>query len=225
MLVYPLGPDLAFPSPERARRDGLLAVGGDLSPERILLAYSMGIFPWYSEDSPILWWSPDPRMVLFPDEFVCSKRLGRTIRQGRFEVRFDTAFHEVIRRCSTVPRPGQDGTWITGDMLDAYVELHRLGFAHSVETWREDRLVGGMYGISLGGMFFGESMFRLERDASKVALAALVDRARAWEFSLIDCQMHTEHLASLGAREISRREFLGRLSENTRCETHMGPWG
>ena len=224
MPVYQLGPDIAFPPPERARRDGLLAIGGDLSPERILLAYSMGIFPWYSDDSPILWWSSDPRVVLLPDEFVCSKRLGRTIRQGRFEVRFDTAFGEGIRQGATVPRPGQDGTWITEEMIEAYVELHRLGFAHSVETWRAGQLVGGMYGISLGGMFFGESMFRLERDASKVAFAALVARARAWDFSLIDCQMHTEHLASLGAREIRRREFLERLADNTSLATRRGPW-
>jgi leucyl/phenylalanyl-tRNA--protein transferase len=204
-----------FPPVEKALKspNGLLCAGGDLSPERIIAAYSRGIFPWFSEGDPILWWSPDPRMVLFPDELKVSRSLRKTVDRGVFETRFDTAFREVIAQCAA-PRDGQSGTWIVPEMVAAYTELHDLGVAHSVESWQEGELVGGLYGLSIGRVFFGESMFARAPDASKVALVKLVERLRAQGCDLIDCQQATRHLASLGAREIPRAEFATRVQDS-----------
>lgn len=218
--------DADFPPPELALREpnGLLCAGGDLSPQRLLAAYRAGIFPWFSAGDPLLWWSPDPRMVLFPHEFRISRSLRRTLRSGRFEVRLDTAFAEVIGACAETPRPGQDGTWITQAMQDAYRRLFELGFAHSVETWLDDQLVGGLYGIAIGRMFYGESMFSRQSDASKVATAHLARHLAAKGFGMIDCQMNTPHLASLGAREIPRSEFLDALRALTAAPAAPGRW-
>jgi leucyl/phenylalanyl-tRNA--protein transferase len=225
MPVFGIGPELVFPPPWLAEPDGLLAVGGDLSQSRLLLAYRNGIFPWYEEGQPILWWSPNPRLVLFPREMHVSRRLARTVRGGAFSVTFDTAFSQVIRKCGDFRGPGRNGTWITSDMRAAYTALHRAGYAHSVETWREGVLVGGLYGVSLGGCFFGESMFSEVSDASKVALAALSARLDAEGFTLIDCQMHTPHLERLGAREITRKAFLELLSQGLAARTtRKGSW-
>jgi leucyl/phenylalanyl-tRNA---protein transferase len=224
MPVFRLGPRLAFPPPELADETGLLAVGGDLSPRRLLLAYSLGIFPWYGEDLPILWHSPDPRMVLEPDRIVVSRSLRKEMRRGRFRVRLDSAFEQVIRGCAETPRPDQDGTWITAEMFDAYVELYRLGYAHSAEAWLGDELVGGLYGVSLGRAFFGESMFSRASDASKVAFVALVDQLRRWRIDLIDCQVHTEHMARFGAEQWPRPRFLRGLAAALEHPTRHGPW-
>ena len=224
MPVYRLGPELVFPPPEEADPSGLLAVGGDLSPERLLLAYAHGIFPWYDETLPILWHSPDPRMVLLPGELHVPKSLAKTLRRGRFELRLDTAFAEVIAACASTPRPRERGTWITAEMREAYLRLHALGFAHSAEAWRGGRLVGGLYGVALGGCFFGESMFAREPDASKAAFATLVRQLGRWGFALIDCQMHTEHLARFGAREWPRARFLRHLRAALERETRRGRW-
>jgi leucyl/phenylalanyl-tRNA--protein transferase len=204
-----------FPPVEKALKspNGLLCAGGDLSPQRIIAAYSRGIFPWFSEGDPILWWSPDPRMVLFPDELKVSKSLRKCVERGVFETRFDTAFREVIARCAA-PREGQSGTWIGPEMVAAYTALHDMGVAHSVESWQEGELVGGLYGLALGRVFFGESMFSRAPDASKVALVKLVERLREQGCDLIDCQQATPHLASLGAREISRAEFARLVQES-----------
>ena len=202
-----------FPPVEQALRspNGLLAAGGDLAPERMLDAYRNGIFPWFNAGEPILWWSPDPRMVLFPEEFKISRSLRKTLRNKTYDIRTDTAFEQVMRACAE-PRNGQ-GTWITDEMVEAYVRLRRMGYAHSVETWLDGRLVGGLYGISIGRMFYGESMFSRTSDASKVALAHLAAQLQRWNFGMIDCQMKTPHLASLGARELPRTEFIQRLQE------------
>jgi len=211
----------AFPPVEAALRepDGLLAAGGDLSSSRLLAAYRRGIFPWYSRGQPILWWSPDPRAVLVPEEMKISRSLAKTIRNRGFETRVDTAFRDVIRACgSSELRPG--GTWLSPEMRDAYVRLHQLGYAHSVETWLEGSLVGGLYGVSLGAMFFGESMFSVERDASKVALKRLCDELVARHINWIDCQMATPHLLSLGAKLIPRREFVTQLSALVAKSSH-----
>ena len=208
MNLHLLGQDSGFPNPIHADQDGLLAIGGDLGVERLLSAYSQGIFPWYSDDQPILWFSPDPRMVLKPHSFKPSKSLERLRRSGKLATRFDSAFNEVTRRCATIKRKGQKGTWITEDMIAAYGELHRRGYAHSVETYRDGELVGGLYGVSLGRVFFGESMFHEVSDASKIALWALCEKVSAWNFELIDCQMTTPHLKSLGAAEMPRAAFL-----------------
>ena len=198
----------ALPEP-----NGLLAVGGDLSPARLVDAYRHGIFPWYSEGQPIMWWSPDPRMVLYVDEVRVTRSLRKRAQSGRFETRIDTAFREVIHACATTPREGQGGTWITPEMVDAYCMLHRQGYAHSVESWRDGELVGGLYGLALGRVFFGESMFAHESDASKVALVRLVAHLQQLDVPLIDCQQETSHLASLGARPIPRARFAAHLSE------------
>ena len=213
--------DTPFPPVEQALRspNGLLAAGGELTPERLLDAYRHGIFPWFNAGEPILWWSSDPRMVLFPEEFKISRSLRKTLRNKTYDVRTDTAFERVMRACAE-PRKGQ-GTWITGEMIAAYTELHRMGYAHSVETWLDGKLVGGLYGISIGRMFYGESMFSRTSDASKIALAHLAAQLQYWEFGpstglrtgMIDCQMNTPHLASLGARELPRTEFIQRLQE------------
>ncbi|MGH9392416.1 MAG: leucyl/phenylalanyl-tRNA--protein transferase [Vicinamibacteria bacterium] len=214
----------SFPDPSLAGPEGLLAAGGDLSPESLLTAYSLGIFPWYSEGETILWWSPDPRLVLELDRFHVSRSLQKSIRRKRYEVRADTAFAEVIERCARKERPGQGGTWITPEMKEAYIEMHRLGFAHSVESLEQGRLVGGLYGMSLGGVFYGESMFTDRPDASKVAFACLIGNLAAWGFDFIDCQVRTEHLLRWGAREIPRSEFLRRLSLSMTKPTRAGPW-
>ena len=213
-----------FPETTSAGEDGLLAVGGSLDIPVLLEAYSKGIFPWYAEGSPILWWSPDPRMVLFPDKFKVSKSLDLTLRNKDFEIRMDSRFSEVIRQCSKVHRPGQDGTWIMEDMINAYILLHEEGYAHSVEVFADGELVGGLYGVSLGGAFFGESMFHLRRDVSKVALYHLVDFARRNNFSLIDAQQSTPHLESLGAEEIPRSRFLDLLHKALSKNTIKGSW-
>lgn len=214
-----------FPPPERALKDpnGLLAAGGDLSPERLLAAYRRGIFPWYGEGEPILWWSPDPRMVLVPEELVVSRSLKKTLRNTAYEIRFDSAFGEVMRACAA-PRPGQPGTWITDEMLAGYALLHRMGYAHSVETWMEGKLAGGLYGVALGRMFFGESMFSRRSNASKIALVALVEFLKRQGFGLIDCQVHTNHLQSLGAHDIPRARFLRRLEELIHYPREPGSW-
>ncbi len=213
-MIHYLGPFDPLPPVETAREDmgGLLAVGGGLAPDRILDAYRQGVFPWGTVEGQPLWYSPDPRMVLFPEEFRLTRSLGKTLRSGRFEVRFDTDFRGVIAHCAATPRPDQNGTWITAEMNAAYTRLHELGWAHSVETYDEGTLVGGLYGLAIGRMFYGESMFSLRTDASKVAFAHLVRYLVANQFGMIDCQMYTDHLASLGGREIARSAFLERLS-------------
>ncbi len=213
MLTWLQRDDLSFPPLEKAMREpnGLLAAGGDLSPERLLAAYRHGCFPWYQEGQPLLWWSPDPRTVLFPEELHVSRSLRKTLRQETFTVTFDRAFQAVIEGCAG-PRRYADGTWITTPMQNAYLALHRLGVAHSVEVWQDGRLVGGLYGLAMGRLFFGESMFSRATDASKVGFVALVERLRDWGFKLIDCQMPTQHLASFGARAIPREAFAEALS-------------
>lgn len=215
-----------FPDPIYALEEpnGLLAVGGDLSPARLLNAYRQGIFPWYSDGQPILWWSPDPRAVLYPDEFRTSRSLRKRLRQRPFRVTFDSAFAEVIEACSA-PRSGADGTWITTEMKQAYLQLYRIGFAHSVECWDGEELVGGLYGVSMGKVFFGESMFSRRSDASKIGFAHLIEQLKAWGFALIDCQVHSGHLASLGAEDVPREQFLELL--DIWCdpfEVHQGRW-
>jgi leucyl/phenylalanyl-tRNA--protein transferase len=214
-----------FPSVARAMQEpnGLLAVGADLQPDTLLAAYRQGIFPWYNEGQPILWWSPDPRMVLIPAEFIVRRSLAKRIRNGGLEIRLDSRFTEVMAACASA-RPGQEGTWISPAMLHAYTHLHQLGYAHSVETWREGELVGGLYGVAIGKMFFGESMFSRVRDASKVALAALCRQLEAWDFGMIDCQMNTPHLATLGAREISRAAFVQTVRELVNLPHRPGFW-
>jgi leucyl/phenylalanyl-tRNA--protein transferase len=224
MPIFRLVEDMVFPPPDYADPSGLIAVGGDLSSERLLEAYRVGIFPWYSDDQPILWWSPDPRFILEPDEFKISRSLKKALQRKIFQVTFDRVFEDVIAACSTVPREGQRGTWITPEMRDAYIELHGLGYAHSVETWFAGTLVGGLYGISLGKAFFGESMFHKKTDASKVALATLVEKLKSWGFHFIDSQMTTEHMMSLGAKEMPRRIFLKRLQSALRHSTKRGKW-
>jgi leucyl/phenylalanyl-tRNA--protein transferase len=220
-----LGADTPFPPLATAQKEpnGLLAVGGDLSPRRLLDAYRRGIFPWYSEGDPILWWSPDPRMVLFPTELRVTRSLAKTLRNKAHEVRFDTAFDAVMRGCAA-PRPGQGGTWIGPEMRTAYRKLHDLGYAHSAETWIDGELAGGLYGVAIGGAFFGESMFSRARDASKIALVGLVRRLAAEGFGIIDCQMHTAHLESLGAREIPRAEFARRVKDLVDYPRTPGRW-
>jgi len=214
-----------FPDTEEALQepDGLLAAGGDLSPERLLSAYRNGIFPWFSAGQPILWWAPDPRSVLFPDRLKISRSLAKTLRRNRFEVSVDTAFSAVMHGCAE-PRRDQPGTWITDTMLEAYTTLHRHGYAHSIECWHDGVLAGGLYGVAIGRVFFGESMFTRERDASKVALVALVERLRAWDFRLIDCQIHNPHLASLGAEVIPRTDFNRLLGDYCAAAPQPEAW-
>jgi leucyl/phenylalanyl-tRNA---protein transferase len=223
MPVYRLPDQPEFPPVEYAVKSGLLAVGGDLSPERLLAAYREGIFPWYSEGEPLLWWSPDPRFVLFPGELRVSRSMRQLLRKGTLRFTFDRAFRDVIAACRK-PRPGQDSTWITKEMQEAYIILHNLGYAHSVEVWQEGTLVGGLYGVSLGHTFFGESMFSARANASKAALVMLVSCLRELRFDLIDCQVETPHLGSLGARLIPRREFSALLKESLQHENFRGNW-
>jgi leucyl/phenylalanyl-tRNA--protein transferase len=220
-----LGRDLVFPPPASALDDppGLLAAGGDLTMPRLLAAYSQGIFPWYGPDEPILWWSPAPRMVLFPPRLKVSRSLAKTLRNSPYEIRVDTAFRQVMEACATTRR-GQHGTWIVPEMVDAYCRLHANGFAHSWETWIDGELAGGLYGVSLGCMFFGESMFSRRRDASKLAFVHLVRHLAAAGCGMIDCQMYTEHLASLGAGLIPRDQFLATLKEQTARSQPINLW-
>jgi leucyl/phenylalanyl-tRNA--protein transferase len=224
VTVYRLGRDFVFPPPEHAEESGLLAVGGGLEAERLLLAYSMGIFPWYSEGDPILWFSPDPRMVLPAEELKVPKSLRRTLRSTELRFTLDTDFRGVIEACARTPRPDQDGTWITRDMVEAYCELHELGFAHSAEAWEDGELVGGLYGLSLGRWFFGESMFAHRPDASKAAFALTAEQLVRWGIDRIDCQVPTEHLARFGAREWPRARFLSELREGLTADTRRGVW-
>ncbi len=224
MTIYRLGPEPVFPPPSEAEPSGLLAVGGDLSSPRLLAAYAAGIFPWYEDPQPILWFSPDPRWLLLPRELRVSRRLARTLRQRRFEVTLDTAFGHVIRGCATMRRSGALGTWITPAMVAAYEQLFALGFAHSAEAWQGGELVGGVYGVSLGGGFFGESMFTLRPDASKVAFATLVRQLADWDFDFVDCQVHTPHVERFGARAWPRALFLERLAATLARATRRGHW-
>lgn len=211
--MYFLLKELFFPDVCEADRNGILAVGGDLSPERLMLAYKSGIFPWFDSDEPILWWSPAQRMVLFPDELVVSKSMQTILRKEIFKVTFNKDFRAVISNCSQISRNGQRGTWISKDMIEAYVKLHELGYAKSVEVWQNGELVGGLYGIDLGHMFCGESMFSKVSNASKVAFITLVENLKIRQYKLIDCQVHNDHLESLGAREIERQEFMEMLNK------------
>ena len=212
-----------FPDPRQANSDGLLAYGGDLGPERLLAAYAQGIFPWY-ESSPILWYSPDPRAVLFVEDLRINRSLAKNLRRGRYALTMDSDFRGVIEACAQAPRPGQSGTWINEAMIEAYCELHSLGFAHSVETRLDGELVGGIYGLSLGSVFFGESMFSRCSDASKVALVALVDRMRSWGFRVLDCQAHTHNTEALGAVLWPREAFLERLAVALEAPSRVGTW-
>jgi len=223
IILRPGKNDSRFPPVEAATPEGLLAVGGDLSSDRLLEAYRHGIFPWYNPGQPILWWSPDPRAVLDPEKIRISRSLRKTFRRGHFTIRFDTAFHEVMLACAA-PRANSSGTWITDEMVRAYGRLHELGFAHSIETWSDERLVGGLYGVALGGVFFGESMFARTTDASKVALVALTRQLRSWGYVLIDCQVPSDHLVSLGAENIPRALFLGKLASSLGLPGHPGHW-
>ena len=225
MTVYRIPEDeLIFPNPSEADPSGLLGVGGDLSPRRLLLAYANGIFPWYSEGQPILWFSPDPRCVLEPAKLHIGRSLRKTIKKRRFDVRMDTDFEAVIDGCKLTPRPGQEGTWITAEMRAAYVRLHQLGFAHSVEVWDGETLVGGLYGVAVGALFAGESMFSHASDASKIALVWLVHQLEQWEFGLIDAQVHTHTLENMGAEEISRDVYLERIGRLVERDSRVGPW-
>lgn len=222
MPIFSLTEDLVFPHPSQANKDGILAVGGDLSPKRLLLAYYNGIFPWFNEGDPILWWSPNPRFVLFPENIKISTSMRKVIKRGHYKVTFDKAFPAVIKACGNLRT---DGTWITNSMIDSYCILHELGFAHSVETWYEDKLVGGLYGVSIGSCFFGESMFTTMDNASKLALITLTSKLLERGFTLIDCQVHTKHLESMGAENIKRDRFLELLGKGMEFETLRGDWG
>lgn len=213
MPIFSLSDQLIFPPPAYAEPDGLVAVGGDLGPDRLLLAYRTGIFPWFSPGDPILWWSPDPRFVMKPQDIKISKSMKQVISRGTFRITYDQAFEQVISNCKSIPRDGQPGTWITNEMKRAYCHLHDLGYAHSVEAWQDDELVGGLYGVSLGGAFFGESMFSRVSNASKAAFIHLAQHLQTLDFSLIDCQMHTAHLESLGASNMDRDQFLTILED------------
>lgn len=223
MPVFRLTDEIQFPPPHLAQ-SGLLAVGGDLSRERLLRAYAMGIFPWYAEGEPILWWSPGWRMVLRPEAAHVPARLRRTLRQGKFRFTADTAFAEVMRACAQAERKHESGTWINEDMQAAYTDLHHAGYAHSVEVWLDGALAGGLYGVSLGACFFGESMFSRASNTSKAAFATLCRQLGRWNFELVDCQMYTAHLERLGASEISRAQFLALLERALRVKTRRGPW-
>jgi leucyl/phenylalanyl-tRNA--protein transferase len=224
-MIHWLRPGDPFPPVTAALTEpnGLLAAGGELSPERLIEAYRRGIFPWFSPGQPVLWWSPDPRMVLFPPEFRLSRSLGKTLRNRDYEMRADTSFQAVMLACAE-PRPEQDGTWITDEMVAAYCALHDQGIAHSVETWIDGELAGGLYGVALGRMFYGESMFTRAADASKIALVHLVRQLERWNFGMIDCQVHTAHLTSLGAREIPRAEFTRNLVELVNYPNAKARW-
>ena len=223
MPVFRLDDRLVFP-PVHLAEDGLLALGGDLRPERLILGYTKGIFPWYAENLPILWHSPDPRMVMTTRDLVIQRSLRKQIKRRPYLLTIDTAFGEVLKGCAASPRPGQTGTWLIPEMVDAYMRLHELGFAHSIEAWRDDELVGGLYGVSLGAAFFGESMFARAPDASKIAYSAIVRQLDAWQIGLIDCQVHTEHLERFGAYEVPRQDYLDMLAIALDEPTKRGKW-
>jgi leucyl/phenylalanyl-tRNA--protein transferase len=222
--VFVLTDELVFPDPSLAEPDGLLALGGDLRPERLLLAYAHGIFPWNGEDEPLLWWSPAPRAVLAPGEIVVSRSLAKAIRRRPYRITLDLAFEAVLTGCAETPRPGQDRTWITPGIKAAFTELHRRGLVHSVEAWDGEALVGGLYGLAIGGVFCGESMFARADDASKIAFVALAEQLRRWEFTMIDCQVETPHLRRFGATLIEREEFMRRLAEGVGRPWRIGAW-
>lgn len=224
-LLDPHDPAAPFPDADLAEKEpnGLLAVGGDLSPTRLLNAYRNGIFPWYSDGQPLLWWSPDPRTVLFPKQLKVSRSLRKTLRKQQFRASIDHCFEQVVQACAA-PRQNEPGTWITPAMASAYSQLHKLGHAHSVEVWRDSELVGGLYGVAIGQVFFGESMFSRATDASKVAMVYLVERLLSWDYQLIDCQVYSEHLISLGAEEISRQAFIQHLKSDCEQPGHQGTW-
>lgn len=222
--IYRLGKDLIFPPPRLAPAHGLLAIGGDCRPERLVLAYSQGIFPWPCAQVPLGWFCPDPRCVLLLDQVKISRSLKKRLRKGDFEVRCDTAFAKVMQACAQVPRPGQDGTWITEDLKAGFMTLHHQGLAHSIEAYQQGKLVGGLYGLNLGAVFFGESMFSTVDDASKVAFATLVANLRSWNFAFVDCQVATEHLMRFGASSWPREEFLDRLHEALKRDSRQGVW-
>jgi len=223
MPVFRLDDRLVFP-PVHLAEDGLLALGGDLRPERLILGYTKGIFPWYAENLPILWHSPDPRMVMTTRDLIVQRSLRKQIKRKPYRLAIDTAFGEVLRGCAASPRPGQTGTWLIPEMVEAYTRLHELGFAHSIEAWRDDELVGGLYGVSLGAAFFGESMFTRAPDASKIAYTAIVRQLDAWQIGLIDCQVHTEHLERFGAYEVPRGRYLELLEVALDEPTRRGRW-
>jgi leucyl/phenylalanyl-tRNA--protein transferase len=214
-----------FPPVESADRHGILALGGDLSVSRLIDAYSSGIFPWYEDDQPIIWWSPDPRFVVFPGKVPLTRSMRKILERKEFEIRFDTAFERVIRECARSPRPGQNGTWITEDMINAYCALHREGYAHSVESWKDGELAGGLYGVSIGGLFCGESMFTRVSNASKAAFLTLADNLHRRGFLVIDSQVHTDHVESLGGEHISRKEYLAVVKQSLTLPTIRGNWG
>ncbi len=226
MPIYLLGESTVFPAAENATGEGIVAVGGDLSPERLLNAYASGIFPWYSDGDPILWWSPSPRMVLFPGELHVSKSMKKLLQKDPswFQWTVDCHFREVIENCRTAPRKGQPGTWITNEMRDAYICLHELGFGHSLEVWQGKQLVGGIYGLALGKCFFGESMFSKVSNASKFAFIILAQQLLNMEFLMLDCQVPSDHLRTLGAREVPRSEFLTLLKQGLQSKTLVGKW-
>jgi len=224
MPVFLLSDELLFPPPELASEDGLVAVGGDVGPERLILAYAQGIFPWPVRGMPLLWFSPDPRFVLRPHRMHLSRSLRKRIRRGVFVVTADRALGDVMRECARVPRRGQDGTWITSELVDGYSQLHDRGLAHSVEAWRDGELAGGLYGVSLGAAFFGESMFARASDASKVAFVTLVGNLVHWGISLVDCQVYTEHIARFGAEDVPRADFLQELRSALEEPTREGRW-
>lgn len=215
---------VVFPNPREASDEGLLAYGGDLSSNRLLTAYKKGIFPWYSEGDPILWWSPNPRLLLYPQNFKVRKSFRRVLRSGKFTVAFDRDFESVIRNCSEIYREGQESSWIVEEIIEAYTRLHKEGFAHSIEVYKDDKLVGGLYGIAFGKAFFGESMFSLVSDASKVAFKALSDTLKSKNYDFIDCQMETEHMVKLGAEVVQRDIFLDALEETITKHTDLGSW-
>jgi len=224
MSVFKLSSKLEFPPPSLAEPNGLLCVGGDLSTERILLAYSSGIFPWYSENEPVLWWSPDPRLILYPEKIKISRSLKKKIKTNTFKVTIDQAFNDVIYACANTRIQNSEETWLTDEMIAAYKRLHKEGFAHSIECWKDDELAGGLYGISLGGCFFGESMFTNISDASKIALVKLADFLKENGFDLIDCQITTDHLTSMGGFEVPRQTFLKQLKNSLEKPTISGQW-
>lgn len=223
-MIFSLSKEIIFPPVELAEENGILAVGGDLSPKRLISAYSQGIFPWFSDDSPIIWWSPDPRFVLFPSEIKTTRSMRQVLRRDIFTFSFDRNFREVITQCRK-SRRGQEGTWITDEMVEAYVKLHEMGLAHSAEAWQNGSLAGGLYGVSLGNIFFGESMFTNVSNASKAAFITLTEKLESLGFACIDCQVYTEHLQSLGAKFIARSKFLSILSDSLQAEPLTGNWG
>lgn len=224
MPVFKLTEEIIFPPVNLASEEGILAIGGDLSSKRLLEAYSKGIFPWFSENDPIIWWSPDPRFVIFPDSIKISKSMKQVLKKNTFKITYDRAFETVIKECSK-PRAKEKETWITGEMVSAYINLHKIGYAHSVEAWQNDKIVGGLYGVSIGKCFFGESMFSKVSNASKAAFITCSLLLKNYGFSLIDCQVYTDHLLSLGAQEISRSKFINLLNEGLKHKSIIGNWG